>query len=84
MSQLKLAEALGMNAADLKDYEYQPTVWNHRIYAIGTEYYTLTRGQRAPRVVGKWAADVWGMEWRPVDPAHLHLAPAGYTVWVSR
>ena len=82
MSMVKLAGAIGMSLQDLKDYEYQPTVWNHRIFAIGEDYYTITKSERPPRVKGKWASDQWDMQWKRVEPAALHLAPEGLTVWV--
>ncbi len=80
MSAKKMAEALGMDAAEIREYEYQPTVWNRRIWAIGENYYTLTRGTRAPTVTGKFG-DEWHGEWRAVNPSELHLAPEGHTVW---
>lgn len=84
MSKAKMAAALGMDASDFGEYEYQPGHWSHRVYAVGDEYFTLTRGQKPPRVTGRWEAVEWGAEWRRVEPSALHLAPEGYTVWVSR
>jgi len=78
----KLAGALGMDLEGLRDNEYQPTVWSHRIFAFDDRYFTVTRSQRPPKVKGKCPGDEWGMRWKRMEPAALHLAPEGLTVWV--
>lgn len=84
MSMIKMANALGMDLNGFREYEYQPGHWSHRIWAIGSDYYTMTKGQKPPKVSGRFDCNTWDMQWRAMASSELNIAPEGYTVWTCK
>lgn len=82
MSALKVAETVGADWQSVMDAEYQPGQWTLRLYVIDGDYYTVTRGERPPRVLDRHTGRNWSGAWERVKDNHLSAQRAG-VVWVS-
>lgn len=81
MSALKIAEVTGQSYSDVKESEYQPGQWTHRVYVVGGDYYTVTRGTRAPVITDPRTGAEWGAPWERVECPWAAHRPG--TVWRS-
>lgn len=87
MSNIKMAEALGMNYSDMKEYRYQDTRWSKPVWAVGASYYTITSGNRPPKVIdivdGTDFLDSAeeGAKWRKMDVGELYMTRPNVVVW---